>query len=316
MNKEKKKKSEDIHVRVLKELTSPTPTTFQWDIRESYAHIAKSLQVDEETIRIAIKDIQKSGLVQKWGLLLNPHLIGQKLAAIQLEVDEHDVNRKKSDVISQIKLIEGVVLVFDYHGKEVRVIFYFDSEQSLARKIKLIISICGSKTDKVIFWNSSYPHSSFRIRKTDWQILSVLWNDPRQNAADIAKEVRVSTRTVNRRLKLMTELKVFSLIPVRNIKNSTGLFCSFLILCPEEMKKEIDLLVNSIDRPVDYINARESKIYLVTLVFENIGKAEEFEGKIRALRDMEEVRMNIIKEFNFVDSWFDEVLQRELPRSS
>ena len=71
-------------------------------------------------------------------MILNPHLVDRQLAGIQLEAVD---SIGKSKAISQIKLIQGVVLVFDYHGRGLRVVFYHETERGLKRVIRLIVFI-------------------------------------------------------------------------------------------------------------------------------------------------------------------------------
>jgi DNA-binding Lrp family transcriptional regulator len=123
------KRTLQIQTQVLRELTSPA--SFQWNVRESCARIAKKLGIDEETVRLAVKRAKDSGFVEKWRIFLNPDLLGQKAGAIQVEVNAVS----KVHGISQIRLIDGVVVIFDFHDKGLRVIFNFETDQALERKL-------------------------------------------------------------------------------------------------------------------------------------------------------------------------------------
>src|SRR5579872_491306 len=217
------KKSLDVQTQVLKELTSPA--SFQWNARESYAKIAKKLGIDAETVRLAVKRAKDSGFVEQWRILLNPSLVGQKSGAMQLEVGDYS----KQDAISEIKLVDGVVLIFNFHGRALRIIFNYESEQSLERKLKLFRSICRCKEEDSFHWITPPLPCKAKPKILDWQILRAISKDPRRNLNDVSRETGVSTRTINRRLNAMIEGKTFYLVPVRNVKKSSGVLANFMI---------------------------------------------------------------------------------------
>jgi hypothetical protein len=67
-------KDGNLETRILRELTSPS--SFQWNFRESYAAMGRRLGADEETVRATLGRSVRMGLVQKWRLILNPELLG------------------------------------------------------------------------------------------------------------------------------------------------------------------------------------------------------------------------------------------------
>jgi DNA-binding Lrp family transcriptional regulator len=210
------KRTGDLPIRILKELTSPG--SFQWNFRESYSNLAKKLDADEETVRTALKKALRDGIVSGWRLVINPHLLGQQLDGLQLEVDSVE---RKAGIISQIRLIEGVVMILDFHGKGLRIVLYYPNAPSLQRRINLISSVCGF-SGEIPNWTTPSPKPEMRVGPTDWKILRAIRKDPRKEGASIAKQVGLSTRTINRRLRLMTESQVAYLIPMRDVKLSRG----------------------------------------------------------------------------------------------
>ena len=193
---------DDLQIRIIKELTSPS--SFRWDVRESYARIAEKLGVDEETVRRRVKRARESGFLKGWQLVLNPHLVGRESAGVQIEVDNE---QRKNAVISQIEQLDGIVIVIDFHGRGLRVIFYHEGQEDLSEKIRLISSICGRK--EIVLWRGGFPPCSLKLKRTDWEIMKALRNNPRRSPSEVAEEVGVSTRTVKRRLTMMTECRAF-----------------------------------------------------------------------------------------------------------
>ena len=62
----------ELTVNIMKEL-SITPS--HWNVKRSYAEVAKKIGIDEETVRIRIQSLKQSGFLLGWRLILNANLI-------------------------------------------------------------------------------------------------------------------------------------------------------------------------------------------------------------------------------------------------
>lgn len=302
-------KSLVLQTQILRELTSPE--SFQWNVRESYAKIAKKLGIDEETVRLAVKRANDSGFVEKWRFILNPNLLGETSASLQLDVE--NISAKK-EIISQIKLIDGVFMIFDFHGKSLRVIFNFETNNSrtLDRKVALLCSICHSKESESLLWITRSPQCEVKPKRIDWQVLKAISKDPRRSLGDVASQLKVSSRTVNRRLKAMINGRMFYLIPVRNVKRSSGLLCNFVIrYTRNEVQSEIENVLEPLQERVDFVYKRK-ELYNVSMMLDNIRDADELEESFRRLSGVNDLRMNIVRDFIFVDEWLDDNIDRKL----
>jgi len=304
------RRSDDLPVRILKELTSPS--SFQWNFRESYSGLARRLGADEETIRLALKRAIDSGAILGWRLVLNPDIFGGFLAGIQLDV--LGGQDRKYEAISKIKLIEGVILVLDFHGTGLRIVSYYDSQKSLERKIDLIKSICDYK-GKAQSWKTELPKCDLRLREIDWRILKSIRKNPRRDVSEVANEAGVSTRTANRRIRAMVDSKVAYLIPIRNVKKSKGVLSCCIVSCTEDKKKEIEGEILSSGRRVDFGFNSAKDMLIITLALDNLEDADEVRAFISRIQGVEGVRMDILREFIFVDGWLDDLVERKAKRT-
>src|SRR6476660_2412646 len=108
---------DDLDIRIIRALASPL--SFQWDVRISYAHIAEGLKVDEETVRNRLRRMNDAQFLEGWQLILNPVLLGREAAIVELRVADSE---SKHEVIQRLKLIEGIMLVDDFYGRELAVL--------------------------------------------------------------------------------------------------------------------------------------------------------------------------------------------------
>jgi DNA-binding Lrp family transcriptional regulator len=203
------------------------------------------------------------------------------------------------------------VQLLDFHGLGLRVVVYFEDEPALERKIELIKAICGYNGD-VARWISVLPHCGMRLLDVDWKILKAVMHDPRRDSSEVAEETGVSKRTINRRLRRMTETNVAYLIPVRNVKMSKGNICSFLIFCSGKGRVSIREFLGSQPLRVDFIHNSARDVFIVTLVTDNLSEANEMREKLKALEEVREVRMGVLNDFVFIDDWLDHAVERQI----
>jgi len=293
----------------MKELTSPS--SFRWDIRESYGSIAAKIGVDEETVRRRVNRARDSGFLKGWQVVLNPHVIGRESAGAHLTVD--DENRKDS-VISEIEKLDGVVIMINFHGRSLRVIFYHKGEEDLADKTQLLSSICQS--DQAIVWGGGFPSSSLKLKRTDWEIVRALRKGPRGSPSEIADDVGVSTRTVKRRITGLTRGLAFYLLPMLDYDKYPGVAVDFLVFCPDPQKKyQLDKLVPAkTDRIVfSFVDAKGFSIYAILCL--NISEAENIHDWLRGLDGVEKVRMDTMRNNSVVRGWLDEEIEKQLAKT-
>jgi DNA-binding Lrp family transcriptional regulator len=296
---------DELDIRLMREFASPA--SYRWDVTESLSSMARKLGVDEETVRRRLKRAQLNGLLGGFHLIPNPHLLGCDAAEVDLEVARED----KDDAISQLKLVDGVLLVVDFHGKALRVMIYYQTEEESARKIRLVSAICRSETE--VHWKDPFPPCGLEMRETDWRILKSLRRDARKSLPQVAKEVGVSVRTVRRRLALMTEANAFFLLPLPSFGKLASVLCNFRVYCPDErQKKAVDEQIKSrLERMVfSKTTAKEYSVFSV--LCDNLAEAEVARRWIEGLRGVEDVKSGFSKELVVVDGWLDETIGSKL----
>ena len=133
--------SDILYSRILRELYSPA--WLRKSGRESYVGLAKKLGIDDQTVRTTIGRMQKSGFLKAWSVTLNPHVLGMECESVVVGAGE-GASSRKDQVISQLKLVEGVVAIFSFlDDPGLRLVVYYGDDRDLERRIRLVSSICG-----------------------------------------------------------------------------------------------------------------------------------------------------------------------------
>jgi DNA-binding Lrp family transcriptional regulator len=288
----------DLDVRIFKELGSPSSP--QWNVRETYSNIAKRIGVDEETVRRRLKRAERLGSLPGWKMMINPHIIGYEAACLDLEVGNED---GKDKAISEIGQVEGVIKILDFRGKGLQVTLYYPNDEALRKKVKLIGSVSGSLSEPTV-WEVRFPMTGIRMTRTDWTIVEAMLEDARKSLEDVSKNVGVSARTVERRLTKMSEECVVYLQGTPNFRNFVGLSCVFLVFCPDaEKKRGVDEIVLSKVRRIELANTSGKQYSTFVTVFDNLSESDDFMKWVRALEGVKSVKMGIMKDLIVVQDF-------------
>jgi DNA-binding Lrp family transcriptional regulator len=287
---------DELDVRILKEFGSPSSP--QWNVRESYAKVADRIGIDEETVRKRMIRMKETGSLPRWLMKPNPYLLGRQGAAIDLEVEPED---KKSEAISKLQRLEGVVTMIDFMGKGLTVVLYYEDDAALDAMAEKMGSICNSKP---IVVKEGFPRPSVVMKKVDWQIINVMADDSRMDLQEVVNQTGATLRTIQRRLVKMIDGKAIYLSGRPVYGNMTGLSCNFLVFCPETKKKQaMDSKVLSEGRRIERSDTASKEYSVFVVNCENPKEAEETLASLKSFDGVEWVRIGITKEAIHVQDW-------------
>ena len=300
---------DDLDIRIIRALASPG--SFQWDVRISTAQVAAGLHVDEETVRNRLKGMNDARFLRGWQLVLNPVLLGREAAIVELRVDDLE---SKPEVISQLKLLEGVTVIGDFYGKELAVTTLYENAATLERQIRLFASLCGCRTP--VSWRLGFPPCELTPTRTDWRIMQVLRRDGRARLSDVARRLRLSTRTVKRRLTLLVDGNAFSLDPILDVGKVGGVRCRFWVTSEASRKRAVDkAILSGIPRIISTHTApQEYSLFFAHL--SNASEVREFLNWMKKVEGVREVRVTFGVEIIHVQEWLEGEIEKRLTRES
>jgi DNA-binding Lrp family transcriptional regulator len=286
----------ELTVNIMKEL-SITPS--HWNVKRSYSEVAEKLGVDEETVRIRIQSLKQSGFLLGWRLILNANLIDRESHILALELG--DAN-KKDRAITQISRVDGVVLIQSFYGKTLQVTVFSKNEEELRRQMKKISSITGSKI--FTHWKVKIPRCSHEAKQTDWMIIGALLKNADKKISEIAHELKVSGKTVKRRINMMMSSSAFYLQPILDLKKVAGaLPCQLLIQCSEANKSMIDELIFSKYERIVFSLTDSTTHSIFTIICVNLAEAQSILKEAQKQQGVTLAKMEIIEELMYVHDW-------------
>lgn len=302
------RRPDQLDVRILKEFGSPNSP--QWNVRESYERVTDRIGVDEETVRKRVLRMKRArakelGSLPPWLMKPNPYLLERQGALLDLEVEPE---LRKAETISKLKQLPGIVTMFDFMGKGVTVILYYENDSTLDRSVNQIGAICGC-TPVVV--QQVFPQPSVDMKKEDWKIISIMADDARMDLHGVTKLTGITVRTIQRRLAKLIEGKAIYLSGSPFYEKMTGLSCNFLLFSPEIDKKQaMDQKVLSEVPRMERSDTASKEYSLFVINCENPKEADETHAWLKSLDGVEWVRMGITKQAIHVQDWLKAEMEK------
>jgi DNA-binding Lrp family transcriptional regulator len=191
-----------LDVKIIREFLQGEPSLSIWParatIKPALRLLAKKLGVAESTIRDRYGEL--SSFLSDWTLMVNPGLAHARVSVLEFEVP---VDIPKEEVLDELKLFDGMLLVLNYTGRYIACVFYHQGGKSVEKKIELIKRVSGCR--ETLYTDVPYPNCEIGLSKTDLRIIASRQADMRKSNLQVAKEIGVSGRTVKRRLAKLVE---------------------------------------------------------------------------------------------------------------
>jgi DNA-binding Lrp family transcriptional regulator len=296
---------DDLDIRIVRALSSPS--SFQWDVRITYARVAAGLGVDEETVRNRLGRMTDVRFLRGWQLILNPSLVGREAAIVELRVGESE---SKADVISRLKLLEGVILIDDLYGKELAVLTLYENPSTLERQVRLFSSLCSDPTP--VSWKLGFPPCELTPTETDWRIIQALRTTGRAKFSDVARSLRVSTRTVKRRMVELVDGNAFYLDAILDLGAVGGVRCRFWVTSEASWKHAVDKAILSGLQRIISTHTAPLEYSLFVAHLSNVSEVQERLRWMKQLGGVREVRSTIEVEHIHVQEWIRGEIEKRL----
>jgi DNA-binding Lrp family transcriptional regulator len=197
-------------------LLDPVALTFQADVRRAYRMMGERLGVTEDTVRNRVKALEK-GCLRGWRVGINPTILGYSTTSI--DFDPRPV--AKSESLRAMRTVPGMMLLMNYYGGYVGALVAYRNEESLKEKLGLILR-GTSNPGTIERVDVRFPNCNTKLLETDWEIVKALQRNPRRRYDEVAKQVRLSPRTVRRRLERMVQGRAIFAVPDLNLKALQG----------------------------------------------------------------------------------------------
>jgi len=210
-------------------------------LRRSFRSIARELGVDQGTVRNRMKNLQRDGVLTSWYLGLSPGVSGSGVVNVWFAVDP----ALKAGVTERLLSERRVERVCDYLGPKLSAVVIVAKGEEPSSAMKEVAALAGA--DAVLLGAASATARSILLKETDVAIIGRLRGNPLSSYSSISKALRLSERTVRRRVAKLSGDGTIYALPVLDLKSLRGVIAVELVVdyTSSESRSAVNSLLSS-----------------------------------------------------------------------
>jgi DNA-binding Lrp family transcriptional regulator len=270
----------------------------RWNVKKSYADVAKRLGVDEETVRNRLKRLRESGFLLGWRLVPNPALMRRSSVMQHLVFGSPE---SKQRAVSLLARMEGVVVVASLYGSGIVTTLFDTSDHTASRRLATL----GARAKPSTMPGMSFPPTTFQMTPTDWEIVRLMLRDAERNVNEVAAELKVSARTVKRRLDSMMASSAIFIMPMIDQAKSNGVAYQLFVESDPRQKAEVDRLVSSKIPNLVFRAADSSDTLIFGFTGKNVIEGRDVVEWAKRQPGVRSARINIVEEVVYAFRWLE-----------
>jgi DNA-binding Lrp family transcriptional regulator len=254
--------------------------------------------------------------------MIDDSVISRFVSNIKLEAFGYDLiyalvshgSEQKQTIMDKVKLVGDIFMVIDCVGD--LTVLGIAVRGELEQKMELVKRIVEPAIVINIFPVHAVPVK--RLTRTDLMLIRHLIKYPRASVHDIARSIRVSARTVKRRLDFMTKLDVIHFSVLYNPAAMRG-FIQFSLLLDIEEKKYKDVVSKIYRQLGDHFLLPPPPLYqkdmiVVILYSDNVYSMDEMFNGVKNIDGVKNVELSIPTKLDFRLDWFAKIIDKILKK--
>ncbi|HTT16806.1 MAG TPA: HTH domain-containing protein [Thermoplasmata archaeon] len=286
--------TDGLDIRILRELTqAQTVLPATPGLRASLRTIAATLGVAPGTVRNRLGRMYTTGVLRGSSVYANPSLLGLRAAAFALEVASR---KHKDEVVARLLAIPGAFFLQNFRGPLVGIAVVHEDDRALESLLQEIRRIAGARP--VLRTSVPYPPCTASLGRTDWRLLLRLTEGSFASYQELARELRVSVRTLKRSIaRLTTGGAIFS-VPTMDYRALTGCVPADLLAtytsgtARAEAEREI---LATVDAWLVYAGVWP-EFGLYSLILPRVSSASDVADAVRRLPGVRSARMEFVED--------------------
>ncbi len=268
--------------------------------RESDRQIGMELGMSGGAVRARIRKMQERKIIEEFFVKVEPPVLGYGI--LYFVVSGQNIN----EILEQARLVgEPYFMVPCVGGITVCGI---SIKENLDQKIELAKKLMKDVRVLSIF-EAENPGFSSNLTKTDLEILEELIKNPRQRIEQIAKNTKMSTKTITRCIEKLHENEgiQFTLVyDPRKIEN----FIPHAILTwiKGDLKETLEKLNGKFSESYLQIPFIAKNQIVLFMYSDSIFKMDEITQKVRNVKNIESADLFIPKKILFYEKWIEKAI--------
>ena len=266
-----------------------------------------------------LRSWEKQGFLCGHEVVPSPLVFGAKIAGGNLRVEDL---RKKPRILEDLSLIPGLISAVDHYGEWVALLYAFERTDELDRSRRLIsrLSGVGEVTPCIPF---IAPVPTMAPTRLDYRILDDLKSGPRRTFQEIARSVRISPKSLVRRLEQLVQGRAVWYLPILDFaRYSKAVVSRFVVAFAQG--SDAGSIEDWVLRHVPGVTYLFDSSTLVGAGdpfppmldigahLESVGRAEDLHRELLGLKGVKDVEVLFPRRFYLYRTWFDDRIRAAL----
>lgn len=285
------------------------PQVFQWDVRASYARVARDLGVGEDTVRSRVRALEEQGVITGWMAIVHPALLGRVPVVVELE----DIRQeRKGEAVRALSLLDGTYGVFDHYRSGLFLVSFLKPGLGLKRFTDLAAAIADCRAEA---WESPLPPVEVEPDAVDWRLIEAVRAGPRRPLSELAQATGFSPRTVQRRLTRLVEGRALFMSLKTDFSRFKGQVAvhARVEYASSEDREEVERVLLD---PEGIVFAQvKGPMAVVSYMFPGLSQVDALREGLEAVDGDHRVRVDLIKSREVCDGWIDQEVQERIEAS-
>ena len=268
--------------------------------RESDRQIGIELGMSGGAVNSRIRKMQKLEIIEKFVVKVEPPVLGYGVLYFVIS------GENMKEVLEQVSLVGEPHFVAPCVGGIT--VCSIIVKENLEQKIELAKKLM--KDFKVLsIFEAENPGFKTNLTKTDLQILDELIKDPREKIETLAKNTRMSTKTITRCIDKLQKNEGIQFTTVYDPKKIKKFIPYAIITWIEgDLKETLEKMNKEFSNAYLQIPFIAKNQIVLFLYSNNIYKIDELTQKVRNLKNIKSADLFIPKKISFYDNWIKKTI--------
>ena len=268
--------------------------------RESDRQIGIELGMSGGAVNSRIRKMQKLEIIEKFVVKVEPPVLGYGVLYFVIS------GENMKEVLEQVSLVGEPHFVAPCVGGIT--VCSIIVKENLEQKIELAKKLM--KDFKVLsIFEAENPGFKTNLTKTDLQILDELIKDPRQKIETLAKNTKMSTKTITRCIDKLQKNEGIQFTTVYDPKKIKKFIPYAIITWIEgDLKETLEKMNKEFSNTYLQIPFIAENQIVLFMYSNNIYKIDELTQKVRNLKNIKSADLFIPKKISFYDNWIKKTI--------
>ena len=268
--------------------------------RESDRQIGIELGMSGGAVNSRIRKMQKLEIIEKFVVKVEPPVLGYGVLYFVIS------GENMKEVLEQVSLVGEPHFVAPCVGGIT--VCSIIVKENLEQKIELAKKLMRDFKVLSIF-EAENPGFKTNLTKTDLQILDELIKDPRQKIETLAKNTKMSTKTITRCIDKLQKNEGIQFTTVYDPKKIKKFIPYAIITWIEgDLKETLEKMNKEFSNTYLQIPFIAKNQIVLFLYSNNIYKIDELTQKVRNLKNIKSADLFIPKKISFYDNWIKKTI--------